>query len=75
MWKITKGVFVNQMKTVFGNVYEEKILSESGIEIGAIFGYRSIMNRIVNSPVLIGTTATLLDVISKKACELYFKNK
>ena len=67
-----KGVFVNQMKSVFGGVFENKITTESGAEIGAIFGYKSISARIVNSPALIGTTTTLLDVIAKRACALYF---
>jgi len=61
------------MKSVFGNVYNEPILSESGAEIGAIFGMKSISNRIVLSPLLIGTTNTLLDVIGKAAVSMYFK--
>ena len=68
-----KGVFANQMKSVFGKVFNNDITTESGVEIGAIFGMRSIFNRIVNSPVLIGTTTTLLDKIGSKACDLYFK--
>ena len=67
-----KVVFSNQMKSVVGQVYDKPILSESGIEIGGVFGYKSISNRIVCSPELIGTTSTLLSVIGKKACDLYF---
>jgi hypothetical protein len=65
-------VFANQMKTIFGEVYNQKIVSESNVEIDAIFGYRSISARIVNSPILIGTTTTLLNVIGSHACDLYF---
>lgn len=66
-----KGVFGNQMKTVFGDNYRDKVLTESGIEVDAIFSYSSILNRIVNSPVLIGTTNTLLSLIGKKAAAIY----
>ncbi|EKD22584.1 MAG: hypothetical protein ACD_84C00041G0002 [uncultured bacterium] len=66
-----KGVFCNQMKTIFGEIFENKITSESGKEIDAIFGYESINARIVNSPIIMGTTATLLDVIGKQAVAIY----
>lgn len=66
-----KGVFCNQMKTVFGEILEGDITSESGVVIDAIFGQKSIADRIVLSPEIIGTTATLLDVIGKKAVKAY----
>lgn len=66
-----KGVFCNQMKTVFGRIYDNKVLTETGKEIDAIFGYKSIQDRIVLSPLLIGTTTTLLDIIGKKAVSIY----
>lgn len=69
-----KGVFCNQMKTVFGGVFDKKVETESGQEIDAIFSYLSIQARIVNSPILIGTGTTLLDIIGKKAASLYFGN-
>lgn len=68
-----KGVFAHQMKTVFGEVMEEPIIAEDGTEIDAQFGRRSIDARIVNSPDLVGTTITLLEVIGKKAVEIYDK--
>lgn len=68
-----KGVFCNQMKTVFGEVMTGEVMTESGKIIDAIFGQKSIADRIVLSPDVIGTTATLLDVIGKKAVELYRK--
>lgn len=69
-----KGVFGNQMKTVFGNIMTEEIVTESGVVVDAFFGANSIFNRIVNSPFIIGTTTTLLDVIGKKAVEIYNKS-
>lgn len=69
-----KGVFANQMKTVFGEVLENEWKTESGLPIDAVFGAKSIADRIVSSPYLIGTTTTLLDVIGKKAVALYRKN-
>ena len=66
-----KGVFGNQLKTVFGRVYSDNVRTQSGVPIDAIFGAKSVDNRIVMSPFLIGTTATLLNVIAKKALEVY----
>lgn len=45
--------------------------TESGEIIDAVFGGKSVDDRIVNSPAIIGTTNTLLKVISKKAVEIY----
>ena len=66
-----KGVFGNQLKTVFGRVFSDNVRTESGTPIDSIFGALSVDNRIVMSPYIIGTTATLLNVIAKKAVELY----
>jgi hypothetical protein len=66
-----KGVFGNQLKTVFGRVFPDNIKTESGKKIEAVFGAKSVDDRVVMSPFIIGTTATLLDVIAKKACEIY----
>lgn len=66
-----KGVFGNQLKTVFGRVFPDNIRTESGKKIEAVFGAKSVDDRVVMSPFIIGTTATLLDVIGKKAVEIY----
>lgn len=66
-----KGVFANQMKTIFGRVMSGVNKTESGEDIDAIFGYRSISDRIVLSPELIGTTNTLLGFIGKQAVKIY----
>ncbi|MBE0438354.1 MAG: hypothetical protein IBX57_01110 [Gammaproteobacteria bacterium] len=66
-----KGVFGNQMKTVFGRVMSGENKTESGDELDAIFGYKSISARIVTSPMIIGTTNTLLKVLSKHVAKVY----
>jgi hypothetical protein len=66
-----KGVFCNQMKTVFSEVMTGEMKTETGKVIDAVFGKKSIDDRIVTSPDTIGTTATLLDVIGKKALAAY----
>lgn len=66
-----KGVFANQMKTVFGEVIDYNMSTETGEEIDAVFGYRSIAARVVLSPTIIGTTTTLLKLIAKKAINIY----
>lgn len=66
-----KVVFGNQMKSTFGAILNNEMHTESGDKVEAAFGYRSILARAVNSPLLIGTTTTLLKVITKKAVEMY----
>ena len=68
-----KGVFGNQMKTVFGEVLDEPIITEHGEEVDAVFGAKSVDDRIVLSPHIIGTTTTLLRLIGEKAYALYKK--
>ena len=65
-----KLVFAHQMKSVIGEVMSGKVETESGEEIDAMFGMRSINARVVLSPIELGTTAALLEVIAKKAVEL-----
>lgn len=66
-----KGVFGNQLKTVFGRVFNGDVKSESGVEIDTIFGAKSLANRIVTSPYLIGTTTTLLILAGKRVVKAY----
>lgn len=66
-----KGVFSNQMKTVIGEINERPITTESGVEIDAIFGQKSIDDRIVTNPAVIGTTAVLLEVAAKRVVAAY----
>lgn len=66
-----KGVFGNQMKSVFGEVMDYEMTTESGEAIDGIFGRRSITARNVLSPDIIGTSITLLNLIAKQAVNLY----
>ena len=70
-----KGVFANQMKSIVSDVYTSTVTTESGTRVDAMFSYKGILNRIVNSPILIGTTSRLIKHVSKKAAEVYFNNK
>lgn len=66
-----KGVFGNQLKTVFGRVFNDDVKTESGVQIDAIFGAKSLADRIVTSPYLIGTTTTLLILAGKRVVKAY----
>ena len=66
-----KCIFGNQMKFTVGQIYDE-IHGEDGTPVDALFSCIGFENRIVTSPNLIGTTSTVLDVLGKKAVELYF---
>lgn len=45
--------------------------SEDGEPIDAIFGYKSIADRLVTSPEIMGTTNSLLKTLSKQVAKLY----
>lgn len=70
-----KAIFANQLKCTVGEIFEHTLNAEDGTEIDALFSYRGISARIVNSPILIGTTGGVLDKIAEKAIEMYFGNK
>lgn len=59
------------MKTIFGRVMGGVNETESGVPIDAIFSYESINARIVRSPEIIGTTNTLLKIISRRVVDAY----
>lgn len=69
-----KAVFGNQMKTIFGRVMSGVNRTASGEDIDAIFGYTSINDRIILSPEVIGTTNTLLKVMSQRVVDVYEGN-
>lgn len=68
-----KAILGNQCKFTIGEVYEHSIKAEDGTDIELIFSYKSISARIVNSPMLIGTTSMILEQLTKKAIDTYFK--
>ena len=68
-----KGVFGNQMKSVVSEVISSDIYTESGERVDAMFSYKSIINRVVNSPILLGTTIRLIRKVSQLVAERYFK--
>lgn len=70
-----KTVFANQMKSVLGEVVNYDIRTESGDDIDAIFSFRSLAARVVLSPLIIGTTTSLLKHIAKKAISMYEGDK
>lgn len=66
-----KGVFANQMKTVFSRVMVGENTTDTGEPLDAIFGNTSIEDRMVLSPKLMGTTNTLLRVLSQHVAAVY----
>ena len=66
-----KAVFGHQMKSTVAEVQSNTMHTEDGQQVEATFSYRSVANRGVLSPSIIGTTITLLDILSKKAVEIY----
>lgn len=67
-----KGVFCNQLKSVFSDVSEDPYHTEDGRVVDAIFGGKSVHNRIVNSPLEIAVAATVLVALAEVVVEDYF---
>ncbi len=68
-----KGVFGNQLKTIFGTILQGTMISHNDqLPVDAVFGYKSIFNRIVLSPELQGTTNVLLELFGKETAKVYF---
>lgn len=67
-----KLVFAAQLKSVIGDVMHYDVHTEDNREIQAMFGFKSINNRIVLSPYIVGTTNTLLKEVSKQVAAEYF---
>jgi len=68
-----KAVLGNQLKFTVGEVYNDPIYTENGEVVEAKFSTRSIAARIVNSPGLLGTTSTLLEALTNKVVDEFFK--
>jgi hypothetical protein len=66
-----KGVFANQMKSVFGEVMDYSLTTASGETVDAAFAQRSFDKRVVLSPEIIGTTTTLLKLMGTQAAKIY----
>lgn len=69
-----KAVFCNQMKTVIGHRLSMVNETESGQKINAIFGAKSVMDRIVLSALLIGMGISVQIAIGEKAAEMWMAN-
>lgn len=67
-----KSVFANQMKSVISDIFTSDIYTESGVKIDAMFSFAGIMDRVVTSPLTIGTTLRILKEVSKQAADIYF---
>lgn len=69
-----KAVFCNQMKTVVGHRLSGINETESGKQINAIFGAKSVMDRIVLSALLIGMSIAVQTAIGEKAAAMWTGN-
>jgi len=69
-----KAVFCNQMKTVVGHRLSGINETFSGRQINAIFGAKSVMDRIVLSALLIGMSISVQTAIGEKAAAMWLGN-
>ena len=70
-----KAIVGHQLKTTVTNVADHPTYTENGEEIDIMFSLRGVYARIVNSAMLMGTTATLLEKVGFNAYEMYFGKK
>jgi hypothetical protein len=70
-----KLVLGNQLKSVVGKVMDGVNETVEGEAIDMIFSYAGVDNRLTLSTPLMGTTNVLLELIGKKAAELYLAPK
>lgn len=68
-----KAVFCNQMKTIVGYILTGKNQTASGVDIDAIFGYKSLKDRIVLSALVIGMINALMRTIGERAAREYLE--
>ena len=66
-----KLVVANQLKTIISRVVTGKQLCEDGTPIDLYFSYKAVEARIVLSPLINGTTNTILRTIGRNAIDLY----
>lgn len=67
-----KGILSNQMKFTVGEVMNYNLNTLSNKPIDLLFSFRSLSARIVNSPLLIGTTSALLEKVTEDVVDMYF---
>lgn len=68
-----KMILGNQLKCTVGEVFNHDISADDGTPIDCKFSYRSISARIVNSATLMGTTGMVLEKLTEKVLDMYFK--
>lgn len=72
MGNADKLVFSEQLKSTVGKIETRAIHTESGREVDAIFGGRSVINRITLSVIANGSTMAIMDDCKKRVLEAYF---
>lgn len=70
-----KAIFANQMKTVVGHRLSGKNQTRSGAKINAIFGAKSVMDRIVSSALLIGMSISVQVAIGESASAMWLSDE
>lgn len=68
-----KAILSNQLKFTVGEVFENTLQAEDGTDVECTFSYRSISARIVNSAMFNGTTSMVLEKLTEKVVDEYFK--
>ena len=67
-----KLVLDSSLKTVISYTLDTNPVTESGIDIDALFSATSIGNRIVNSPILVGVGERIMEKIEQDCLDMYF---
>lgn len=67
-----KLVFCNQLKNTCGGIAPAQMVTESGVEVDALFSQNSANKRVVISPILTGILSRVMEKLEDEICEEYF---
>lgn len=68
-----KCIIGNQLKCTVGEVFDNTFQAEDGTDVDMTFSYRAVTARIVCAPILNGTTSMVLEKLTEKVVDIYFK--
>ena len=70
-----KCIIGSQLKSTITSVYDYPIVTDDGENIDVVFSLKGNLARMIRSADLMGTTATILNYVSKNAADIYFGDK
>ena len=70
-----KLVYDSSLKSVISSTFPEPMLTQSGVEVDAVFSGTGIMHRVITSPLIVGSLQRVLEKTEKNMIEMWRNNK